>query len=393
MKRKIFAAVLAVVMLLSVFAVSASAADYTPLQFSESKSNFGYFTESAMQEICELGIKQSKLGFGCASGNDVIIYYNPSGSYTYVCFYSGDIYLHSYSSSNMTFYQTLNKTAKISYLSYWYGFAGTSSTGNGLTVTYGNIIYSTVPYYAAYGDTDKITGLNPNVTIGDVEIDASFQKVLSFWDDVYERVVNYDAHITDAINQGQQIGIVIGKQQCEASHPEGTYQDGYNKGYEDAAAVYPSIQTMYYGLGKQACEETHAVLFEEARMEGKYEGFQECEATHDEMLDEILDGVTESAYSDGYMMGMFDQGVVNQKQLEEEWWKGHVNGYDKGYTVALESSGVVLDYVDGVFSAPLNFLYNAFDIEILGVNLFNVIMVIISIIIVGAVVLFFLKFR
>ena len=386
MKRKIIFAALAVAMLLSVFAISTSA-EYDPPS-GDGIKGFDLLDSASLNKIVQLALMQNTLGLGSASDECVIVYYWPSGSRYEIRYWAFTQLDHlSTSSTSVTINMKYLSNNHYSFLRNGYGFTGTDSQSNGsLNIPFQNIIYANFEYPIASYGSSVANGLNPNVMIGTATLSTAMESACSFWSTTYDHLVNYDANIQNAIAIGQSYGYQMGMDACKATHDERTYEEGYDFGYS----------TGYY-IGLYDCDKTHQALKDESfaygLAQGAMNGYADCQATHPAILKEARDEGYAAGDADGYMRGLFEGEKNSQLELDTEYWRGRSEGYDLGYTEAINTSESVIDFVDAIFSAPINGLYHAFDIEIFGINLFNVFMLFISIIIVGGVVLLVLKFR
>lgn len=195
--------------------------------------------------------------------------------------------------------------------------------------------------------------------------------------------------IGEGFTQGYTQGKTDGKAECESTHltlQEQAYDDGYDMGQEMCARTHDTIRQAGYDNGLYDCEQTHEAMKREQYEEGWSEG-------HATGVNEGYDNGYNDGYETGYDEGYDAHAGAKEIELKKQYDDGYSAGKEVGYTEAINSGDVVIEYVDGLFSAPIDFLYGAFNIEILGVNLFNLFMLLLSILIVGGVLLLVFKFR
>ncbi len=191
---------------------------------------------------------------------------------------------------------------------------------------------------------------------------------------------------TEGYNDGHSQGIADGKIECGTTHQmliaQG-YSNGYTAGQEDCDAL------------------NHRDIEEEAYNHGHSIGLIDCGKTHESLLREeyengLADGMEIGAqenYDKGYIDGYGDNRQEVIDALAEGYDKGKIDGKEIGYTEALNDGSVIGDYVRTIFSAPLDGLYTMLNVEVLGINIFSLVMSLLGLVIAGIVVAQIFKFR
>ena len=337
-----------------------------------------------------------------------------------------------------------NKNSEYGYDSSFGFFESATTPAAKRTIDSKCIIYSTENIPAT--SIPAFVGFNSNFTTGNSDFNTP--EIHTYWQTMYEYITGYESmvqqkneEIQSSYEAGEQDGYEVGLDQGYDAGYEVGFQDGsddaydtaYNKGFLDGKQEgFTNGYNTGLNMGKTECEKTHLALQEQAYGDGYDMGQEMCEKTHANIIDvayhngqydcqqtheTLMRGQYEEGWYDGYEIGDkagYDRGFplgheqgktvgiqigleqaeeATQMQLDKQFRLGKAEGYEIGYTDALNSGDVISGFVDSVFSAPIDFLHTAFNIEILGVNLFNVFMLVLSILIVGLVLLLVFKFR
>lgn len=197
----------------------------------------------------------------------------------------------------------------------------------------------------------------------------------------------------EGFTMGYNQGKTDGKTECESTHltlQEQAYDDGYDMGQEVCARTHDTIRQAGYDNGLYDCEQTHVAMKREQYEEGWNEG-------HAAGVSEGYDTGYEEGYEEGDYDGFnrgFDDGMLEAEKLTGEMLQNKYNqGFTDGEQSVLETSKVVTEYVDSLFSAPLNFLYTMLDVEVFGVHLFGIAAAVVALAVVLVVVKIILKVK
>ena len=172
-----------------------------------------------------------------------------------------------------------------------------------------------------------------------------------------------------------QEGVQSGYELCANENHDTIALDNYKRGYDNGCAD-----------GSAMCSNTnHATIASENYNRGHSEGYNSGFACGEVSGYEI-------GFAEGDIIG-YDRAVGDySKKLNEAYRDGEVMGYaigkEIGYTEAMNDGNVVLDFVDSIFSAPVKFLRDAFDISVFGINIFRVLMLFVLAIIVFFIIRF-----
>lgn len=310
------------------------------------------------------------------------------------------------------------------------------------------IIYSTENIPAT--SIPAFVGFNTNFTTGNSDFNTP--EIHTYWQTMYEYITGYESmvqqkneEIQDSFEAGEQAGYEVGLDQgydvgYEAGYQTGSddthdtaytsgfmdgktegftqgYNTGLNKGKTECEKTHLALQEQAYGdgydMGQEECEKTHANIIDVAYHNGQYD----CQQTHETLMREQYEegwgaghtaGVTDgydTGYDEGYDNGYlnakaewypkgYDEGMRDSEKLTDEWLqKKYQQGFTDGEQSVLETSKVVTDYVDSLFSAPLNFLYTMLDIEVFGINVFGIAAAVLALAVVLVVVKIILKVK
>lgn len=428
MKKKFLAVLIAAFALVFVLALSCSALDFQARQTVTMVVSQRPTSDEAAK-IVDTMQKQVQMGMIGRGKVLTLIHTEPSGSGYKLCALVGLSQAVGSIRDNGNGTYTLNFPANYTY--EWdsnSGFYEISSTSS-RTIAKEDILY--MNFYHDYDVGIPYTGVNPNYAYGNGNYQAT--TVNDYFNAIYNAVVNHEQNMeaarqdgyeiglddgydagytvgfqdgsdegydagynngllqgtTDGFAQGYNQGKIKGKEECESTHltlQEQAYDDGYDMGQEECAKTHNTIRQAGYDNGLYDCEQTHEAMKREQYEEGWNEG-------HATGVNDGYDTGYDEGYETGYDEGYDAHAGANEIELKKQYDDGYSEGKEVGYTEALNSGDVVIKYVDGLFSAPIDFLYGAFNIEILGVNLFNLFMLLLSILIVGGVLLLVFKFR
>ena len=425
MKKKIIIAFAFLAIAVSLFAVSASAQSFIPRKRTTTVVS-SLPTQEEVSALVDTALKQCEMGmYGRGEAIDVVYALPTDGGYKIV-FLSGNV--SNINSVKNNDDGTVTVTFPAKNVHEW-------NSETGFYETTSSQQFVTLPSLIYYCNTSKFgyTGMNPNASYGTGNYNAA--TVNAYYSTIYNYVTGYESAVEDAAEQGR----TEGKAECESTHAaihDTAYSAGYSAGLSCGEELCESThenmltiaQNTGYNAGLIECSKTHDTIrqagFDEGRDYGYDSGYDHgllvCQLGHEEMEREVYlsalgdcakthESLKEGAFTDGrnlgygegYQAGISDAAKNDELELQIEYSRGraegydigYTEGYDTGYTEAINTGDVVNDYIDAIFSAPINFLYTMLDIEILGVNLFNIFMVVFSILIIGAVVLLVLKFR
>ena len=383
-------------------------------------------TKEAVGKMVEVYELQEKMGFVKSGTRPLTVSFNADNGYLMLLAADKDYTITI--SGNSIHYMEATQI----YAYYWskegwtyeqYGVKGTK-----FGVYRSHFYYSADPVEAK-GDFTAFTGVNngTNISFGSDELNAT--QILEYYQLLYSMVTQYEDNIEAVRQEGYELGKTDGKTECQSTH-QTLQEQAYNEGLLDG-------NTEGFGKGynaglingKAECEATHRDMVEQAMDDGYVSGYSQgktdgiaigneagyqsgqydCQQTHEAMKREqyeegwseghatgVNDGY-DAGYDEGYETG-YDEGYdahagAKEIELKKQYDDGYSAGKEVGYTEALNTGDEVIKYVDGLFSAPIDFLYGAFNIKILGVNLFNLFMLLLSILIVGGVLLLVFKFR
>lgn len=233
------------------------------------------------------------------------------------------------------------------------------------------------------------------------------------WDD------GYDQGYSKGEVAGYEYGYRVGQTKCQATHESlmrEEYEAGYQTGYDDGKnSAAPDTTKEYKVVWLAALDGKTYNLINGAssyywdEYDGSFLGLDSEPAvvstiflTNTQIenpdmvkisLPDLFATVNSRITFDRFDPDFFESEDTVAVWVKNDYGLGYTAGYNKGETDAINSGDIVVNYVDSIFSAPINALYTMLDIEILGVNLFNIFMVVLSALIIGAVVLLVLKFR
>ena len=424
MKNKVLFILAVTIILVSTLAVSASAFTITETGSIITRKEASATEIQAMKEVFE---KQALLGFIPTDSKLVYIAYDTDVGYMRAMGIRGELSTITTSTTGSYVYYT--STEKNLALYAWTESGWEHETNlnkDGIVRT--KLTYSAIP--APAGSYPSIDGFDlsraGSEDVGAVAVNAYYTQLCDI-------VFNYEGDIEEAEQNGYEIGYDDGYDLGYYNGTEDGYETGYGKGFVDGKG---EGFTMGYNQGKTdgktECESTHLTLQEQAyddgydmgqemcarthdtiRQAGYDNGLYDCEQTHEAMKREQYEegwneghatGVSEgydTGYEEGYEEGDydgfnrgFDDGMLEAEKLTGEMLQNKYNqGFTDGEQSVLETSKVVTDYVDSLFSAPLNFLYTMLDVEVFGVHLFGIAAAVVALAVVLVVVKIILKVK
>lgn len=429
-KKKIFA-IVAIIALIATLTVSTSAFEFKEPVYTASVVN----APPTMQEVdfmLETLEYQLQMNMGMSRGRTIFyIGYNPDGGDFYaIVSNAGSVTKKSSNGSVITF-----EFSETAYRLYWNAETGFYEN----TKTSVWTAYTQYVYYASFDypatSMAGFKGKNPNAVYGTGDFGA--KNVFEYYQTIYDRVIGYEDAIEAAEQDGYEIGLDHGYDAgYEAGYQTGvddTHDTAYNEGFMDGKgegftqgynqgktdgkteceSTHQTLQEQAYDdgydMGQEQCEKTH----NEIRQAGYDNGLYDCEQTHEAMKREQYEegwseghatGVNEgyeTGYEEGYEEGDydgfnrgFDDGMLEAEKLTGEMLQSKYNqGFTDGEQSVLETSKVVTDYVDSLFSAPLNFLYTMLDVEVFGINVFGIAAALLALAVVLVVVKIILKVK
>lgn len=285
---------------------------------------------------------------------------------------------------------------------------------------YSDKIYFSAVQVDGTGDYVSFVGKNENANFG--AGGNACVDVYNYYTSIVDSFLNLEQKLDDKYNEGladgQGEGYTVGYEQgynvgYDAGYEYGDshgygmgYDVGYDEGYDDGC---DEGKRLGYSSGKYDCALTHSAIREEAAAKAREEGFnagrdagiEYCQESHQTMLfDEFQRGYTEgaktsteTAYNNGYVTGYSDCYNNLNIDMESFYDAGKVDGIEIGYTNAINDGNILKQFVNGIFSAPIDGIKTVLDIEIFGINFFAVFCAILGFSITGTVAFIILKFK
>lgn len=415
MKKKIFVALMAVMLAVTALAVPAAAFEF---KNDDSMSFDVKPTKEAVEKMVEVYVLQEKMGFVKTGTRPLTVSFDNDKGYVMLLVTENE---QDTTASGANIYY-LEATRIYAY--YWsnegwvYESHGVRATKMGV---YRQFFYYSADPVEAYGAYSAFEGINDTITYGTSELNAT--EILSYYQTLYDYITNYETNLESVkqagynqghtagynkgIEAGYDVGYKAGQAECESTHEAMTdeaYSKGYAKGnedgYDDGLEMGMNVgYDMGYETGydegyETGCDEGYEPGYNEGMAYGRQEGYAYgySEGHYQGYLDGSEDGYLEGkadGYDDGYSVGY----QTTKDELVKQYTKGYNNGKEAGITEAVNTKETVIDFVDGLFSAPVNFLYTMLDVEIFGMNLFNIVMVFLTVVLVGVVLAIIFKFR